>query len=46
MFNIQVVFRPSELPEYNISQIQMEIFDISMKIERAGEIFNPLYHIK
>jgi dynein heavy chain len=46
MFNIQVVFRPEEVGDYNIIQIPMEVFDISMKIERAGEIFNPLYHIK
>ena len=46
MFNIQLMFRPSDLAEYNIGQIQMEPFDISMKIERAGDIFNPLYHIK
>jgi hypothetical protein len=32
MFNIQAILRPSEISEYNLTQVPMEVFDISMKI--------------
>ena len=46
MFNIQVIFTPCDIPESQYGYIPLEPFDISMKIEKAAEVFNPLYHIK
>jgi hypothetical protein len=32
MFNIQAILHPCEISDYNLAQVPMEVFDISMKI--------------
>ncbi len=36
MFNIQLIFKPCEISDAYTNLVPLEIFDISMKIEKAS----------